>query len=187
MSIENGVTEYKLLRPFEYYCNEDKMDKEAYEIVLREPCPEVQNEFFCIQQLVTSIFLEINSSDQVKSLISDSKSESEDFVLESGEEVKPIHEMSSDEKEGMKDMGNMLKLGLMMSQKVNAGTFVELFKKIATNKHASKPIAMIDGKVSLTRVHLSRMHPNDVLGIAAEWCGFFAMPDFLMNRESAEQ
>lgn len=181
-SIENGVTEYKILRPFKYYCKDAGAEIEASFITLHEPDFSNMKPHLKLQQLTTRLMLE--AAELANKKKKDDETEEEFKTEKAGTEAKPLHEQVDKSEDKPDDMVKAVHAALMMSETVDASDMVSMFIKMVDNSNAKKPVAKIDGKYSLTRVHVERMANNDVLGVAMRWCAFFAMPDFLQNSES---
>ncbi len=168
MSIETGVTEYNLSRPFTYYCKDFGGETEARVITLHEPDFSNVKSHLKLQQMTTRLIMETQKIQ---------KKINSDFGVESP----PLHEIADDIEEEAEKHSELIGGILMMCDSVDPYEFVDLFIAMIENPKAKKPVAKVDGKYALTKVHIERMDNNDVLGVACRWCAFFAMPDFLKS------
>lgn len=157
MSIHNGTTDFTTKSPISYT---DKGEvKEAYSVVLQEPCMDHCKHSLKIKQMVMRVFMEVGKN----------RKDAEDA---SGEEVKPLDEGHDESSE---ELASVLETLMLTSETVDVSDFFESFRAMVCMK-ARRPIMMINGEQAMTDAIWQNVNPDDAYRMAIRWTAFFGMP-----------
>ena len=174
MGIKEGSFEFRLSKPLEYSMGGNRAEAEM--VQLFEPTMEHSQYYLKLKQLLTRSQMDL--AKQIENL---------DELRDSlGQQVKPFHE-DVDKLESENDqMFEAFDAALNASESVDVSMFQKQFEKMIL-KPAKKPIAKVDGRVVMTSVLWSNLHPDDAWNMAVRWCVFFAMPSLEGTKKSSEQ
>lgn len=181
MSIENGNTKQELLQPFNYYDKDHGGDVEAVFIELREPKACHRKQAAKIRQIAMLACLGFESV--VEKLGGKNKKKKDDESI--GEELTLLKDSVEEIESDTDNLVSVLGLALPACEDISLDELIDLWIEMATE--SSKPIAMVDNKYALTKVHIDRMSFEDLLGVVVRWTAFFGMPPEMQKAFTEEQ
>ena len=180
MGIREGTTDYHLKKPFSYKNPNSTQPMDATYITLREPTADHQEGFWIMRQYIRRAEV---SAMKLLSVVQDNS------VTEIiGQETEKLHDVvdriDAEQDESRNDEGFST---IILSGDVDIIKFMATFKKMVTSK-ARKALAIVDGEdaVPLNAALMSKMHPDDLLGLAIRWCGFFIMSEDIGAQTSSD-
>lgn len=174
MGIEEGTTEFTLTRPLEYrYQGSAEF---ADTVILREPIMDHANYCLKLKQLITRGLLD------VQKIFGDRSSPGDNLARE----IKPFHESMDEIEQETQSNRELISIAIQASSTVDISEFVETFGKMACLK-ARKPIALVDGRQTMTSALWSNLKVDDAFNMAVWWCSFFAMPSLGGEQITLEQ
>jgi len=163
MGIEDGTTEFTLIRPIEYRLNGSA--ESTSNVLLREPCMDHVKHYLALKQMIMRAQFDLaQRADEINKM--------RDNI---GEEVKPFGQNVADLEAQAEENANLIAIALQASGAVDIGDFIGTFETMACMK-ARKPICLVDGRQAMTGALWAMLYPDDAFHMAVRWCSFFAMP-----------
>jgi hypothetical protein len=170
MSIQDGTTTYRPTKVFKVACKGQMVDCDH--IVLKEPKSEHAKHYLKLRQIIKKAEMDVAAWAQKNFNVEQNESDA-------GEVIQPFHsehpESEEENNEALKKQIEMLQLAVEQSDRVDLGTFVELFGKMACS-NTTNAIAVCNGTERLKQSSWEKMCPDDQLEMAAHWCSFFVTP-----------